>query len=286
MVDGPATMSDAKIAKVEDYIGRAVAAVEGTDFYPRAARYCAFDTIASSMMSKAVALAKSCLILLKANQPDEAFGLSRSLMESALIVRYITSDQALQSERTAQFVGFSFEHKNLWLYHARNLFAGQPSADEIERDARRWKLTGDPTQAKKHWSKLRAFTWDAQNLVHPLDDATFYLGYKEKAYAVDYTQTCQWVHCSQPALDNYVPLEGAPFSFIKSPEEFGNPGRTVLYIVVNHLYLVMRFALYAMQIASPEGLHRAFSETLNALVVIDREQWPRIFDVSNKRLPG
>jgi hypothetical protein len=33
----------------------------------------------------------------------------------------------------------------------------------------------------------------------------------------------------------------------------------------------MRFALYGMQIASPEGLHPAFSETLNTLVVINRD---------------
>src|ERR1700734_3637779 len=98
-------MSAAITAKVEDYISRVAEAVEGTDFYPRSIRYYAFDTVASSMMSKAVALAKSCIILLKANQPDEAFGLSRSLVECALILRYITSDQAFQSKRAAEFVG-------------------------------------------------------------------------------------------------------------------------------------------------------------------------------------
>jgi hypothetical protein len=264
-------MSDTEIPKLEDYVDRVIAAVEGTDFYPRARHRNAFDTVASSMMSKAVALARSCIVLLKANQPDEAFGLSRSLVECALILRYITSDQALLSERAADFVGFSFEYKNLWLHHARNLYAGQPDEDKIERYAKRWRLTGDPKQAKKHWSKLRAFTWDAQALVHPLDDPALDLGYREKQYAVDYTQTCQWVHCSQPGLDNYVPSEGASFHFIGSSEEFGNPRRTVLYILVNHLYLVLRFALYGMQIASPGDLHRAFSETLNALVVIDRD---------------
>jgi hypothetical protein len=63
-------MNDTVIAELEDYIKRVVAEVEGTDFYPRARHSNAFDTIASSMMSKAVALARSCLVLLKANQPD------------------------------------------------------------------------------------------------------------------------------------------------------------------------------------------------------------------------
>jgi hypothetical protein len=264
-------MNDTVIAKIEDYIERVVAAIEGTDFYPRAPHRYPFDTIASSMISKSVALARSCIILLKANQADEAYGLSRSVVECALILRYITSDPALQADRAKQFVLFSFEYKNFWIYHARNQFAGRPEAAEVERHAKEWNLSGDPKKAKQHWSRLRAFTWDAQSLVHPLDDPAFDLGFKEKQYAVDYFQTCQWVHCSQPALDNYVPREGAAFRFIKSSEKFGNPGRTVLYILVNHLYLVMCFALYGMQVSLPEDLHPAFSETLNALVVIDRD---------------
>jgi hypothetical protein len=64
-------MSDlGEIAKLEAYIERIIKAIEGIGFYPRAIHRYAFDTIASTMMSKSVALARSCIILLKAGQAD------------------------------------------------------------------------------------------------------------------------------------------------------------------------------------------------------------------------
>ncbi len=65
-------MNDAEIAKIEDYIAQVVVAVEGIDFYPRGMRRYPFDIVASSMMSKSLALARSCIFLLRANQADEA----------------------------------------------------------------------------------------------------------------------------------------------------------------------------------------------------------------------
>ncbi|HEY0757843.1 MAG TPA: hypothetical protein VGD59_01160 [Acidisarcina sp.] len=132
----------------------------------------------------------------------------------------------------------------------------------IERNAREWNLSGNPRKAKQHWSQLRAFTWDAQNLVHPLDGSSFDSGFKEKQYAVGYFQTCQWVHCSRPALDNYVPDEGRPFRITKSSDEFGNPGHSVLYILVNYLHSTICYALYGMGVSWPAELGLAFHETV------------------------
>jgi hypothetical protein len=109
----------------------------------------------------------------------------------------------IESSRT--ICGVQLRLQDVWVYHARELSEGSSYADEVERYAKKWKLSGDPTKAKKHWSELRSFTWSAQSLVHPLDPPTFDENYKEKEYAVDYFQACQWVHCSQPALDNYLP---------------------------------------------------------------------------------
>lgn len=252
----------AEITKIENYISRVIAAIESLCFYPRSMQRYPFDTIASSMMSKSIAIARSSITLLEGELADEAYGLSRSIVECALILRYITSDPDLQASRSADFVLFSVEYKNLWLYHARNQFAGTPEADEIERYAKQWRLTGDPIRAKKHWSKLRSFTWDAQSLAHPLDAPAFDISFKEKQYAVDYFQTCQWVHCSQPALDNYVPDEGRPFRFTKSSDDFGNPGHSVLYILLNYCHSVMCYALFGLGVARPKDVDVAFSETL------------------------
>lgn len=257
-----------EIAKIEGYLDRITTAVEGADFYPRVMHRYPFDSIASAMMSKSVALARSCLILIKAGQADEAYGLSRSVVECALILRYITSDPALQHERATKFAMFSFDYKEAWLHQARLQFAGTPEEADIERYAREWKLTGDPRRAKKHWSQLRGFTWDAQTLVHPLDGPGFDAGFKEKQYAVDYFQTCQWVHCSQPALDNYVPDEGRPFRIRRSTGEFGNPGHSVLYILLNYVHSVLCYAFYGLGIDRPKDLGPAFQTALAALTPV------------------
>jgi Family of unknown function (DUF5677) len=266
-------MNEVEVAKVEAYIAEVVAAVEGIGFYPRNLTRYPFDTVATSMMSKSLALARSCIFLLKANQADEAYGLSRSLVEAGLILRYLTSDELLQSSRSAQFLWFSIDYKDLWVYHARKLTAGTPSAGEVERYAKKWNLSGDPAKARTHWSELRGFTWKAQSLVHPLDPPIFDATYKEKEYAVDYFQTCQWVHCSQPALDNYIGDRRAPFKFSESAGTFGNPAHTVLFVLLGYIHIVMRYALYGMKVPVPPTLEPAFSDTLFSMRPIGRA-WP------------
>jgi len=253
------------ILKVEAYLKRAVTAVEELQFYPRDIQRYPFDTIASSMMSKVVSLARACILLIKENSADEGYGLSRTIVECALILRYITAVPALQTARATQFVTFSFEYKNAWLYHARKIYAGRPELADIERIADLWKLSGDPAAARKHWSSLRKFTWDAQTLIHPLDARSFDSDYKEKQYTVDYFQACQWVHCSQPALDNYVPDEGTPFKFKRSSDEFGNPGHSVLYIILNYVHSTICYALFGLHVDRPRELDVAFSETLQSM---------------------
>jgi hypothetical protein len=255
----------AEIAKIEHYIAQVVLAIEGIGFYPRNLVRYPFDSVATSMMSKSLALARSCIFLLKANQADEAYGLSRSFVEAGLILRYLTSDDLLQSSRSAQFLEFSLDYKDLWVYHARKLTAGTSSAGEVERYAKMWNLSGDPKKAKKHWSELRSFTWRAQSLIHPLDPPIFDANYKEKEYAVDYFQTCQWVHCSQPALDNYMGDRRAPFKFSNSAGTFGNPAHTLLFVLLGYIHMVMRYALYGMKVPVPEALDSAFSDTLASL---------------------
>jgi hypothetical protein len=128
-----------------------------------------------------------------------------------------------------------------------------------------WHLSGDASLGRKHWSRLRSFTWDAQSLQHPLDGPTFDAVFREKQYVVDYFQTCQWVHCSQPALDNYVPEEMAPFRFQGSSDKFGNPFSSVIYILLNYLHSVFCYALFGVKLERPAELNESFSDALSSL---------------------
>jgi hypothetical protein len=155
-----------EIAKLESYLSEVQAEIEKIGIVPRTFTRYVFDTIAFELLSKIFSVSKACLALLKAGFPDETYGLSRTAVECALILRYITAEPAHQSARAAEFAEFSVAYKNYWLFHVRKRFAGQPEAAAIERGAKKWNLTGDPKPALKHWSRLRAFTWRSQKLAH------------------------------------------------------------------------------------------------------------------------
>lgn len=48
---------------------------------------------------------------MRAGNYDEAYRLSRSVVECALILRYVTSDNTLQNDRAKKFFMFSWEYK-------------------------------------------------------------------------------------------------------------------------------------------------------------------------------
>jgi len=94
---------ETQITPLESYIRRSTTAMEKIGFYPRDLGRYPFDTIACSMMSKAISLARSCILLLRNNQHDAAYGLSRTVIECALILRYITADPDIQGSRAIDF---------------------------------------------------------------------------------------------------------------------------------------------------------------------------------------
>ncbi len=83
----------------------------GSEHYP-------FDIVGLANLSEAFAIAKACLKLLGADYPDEAYGLSRSLVEVATNLRYLTVDSAEQERSTRAFLKFAMEDKAFWYHYA------------------------------------------------------------------------------------------------------------------------------------------------------------------------
>lgn len=261
----PNTAILGEITKLETYIECLRSEIEGLEILPRLLFEYPIDSIALGMLSKAFALSRACLLLLRSDFPDEAYGLSRSIVEITLILRYITSNLDLQAKRAVQFLTYSVDFKNYWLYFARKAYEGKPEAEEIERYAKLYKLSGDPSKAQKHWSELRGFTREARKLNHPLDGLTIDDNFKSRSHAVDYFQTSQYVHCSQPAIDHYVPAEGRAFVISSSFFVGISTDQRVLYSVLNHLHATAAYALFALGMERQKSIDEAFHETLNDL---------------------
>jgi hypothetical protein len=193
-----------KIEKIRDFIAKAEAEVNKLEIFPRILTRYPFDSVALAAVSKAFALSKACLALLTSGFPEEAYGLSRSLVECAIILRHLTQEPALLDQRTGQFIKYFLADKAYWLHYALQQFDGKGEEQEIRKYARQLGVYPDAKSACRHWSDIKGFVWHVTLADHTLDGPGTTEDFKKTSYAIDYHQTSSFVHCSQPALDNYV----------------------------------------------------------------------------------
>src|ERR1700761_5321902 len=82
--------------------------------YPRFSPGYEFDQIALGIVAKAFQLSESCMRLMELQYIDEAYALSRSIVECAATLRYLTSKPEQQADRTKKYMEYFTAEK---LYH-------------------------------------------------------------------------------------------------------------------------------------------------------------------------
>jgi len=122
-----------EIRKVQAYLKGAGAEVNRLGIVPRLPYRHPFDILGLAMVSKVFALSRACLKLLVLNFPDEAFGLSRSMVECATILRYLTAEPDLQYRRSRNFVRFAMADKAFWAHYALEHSTEKEKELEIRR---------------------------------------------------------------------------------------------------------------------------------------------------------
>jgi len=248
---------------VQEYISLAREHIEGLNIYPRDARRYPFDGVSLELVSKSFALSKACLTLLDAGLPDEAYGLSRSIVECALILRHMTRDRSRQSTEAAKFFSFSLKAMNFWLHHVRR-FGDSNILLDADRLAKEWNLdTEKAIEFTRGWDdkfKTRAVLKQE----HPLDGLHNPLDVRISQHAADYTHTSQFVHCSQAGIDNYFPDIGSPFRLKKSVGEYGEHRSHCLFIVLIYLHDTIRYVLFGLGFEDSSKLNKLFSDAFNS----------------------
>jgi uncharacterized protein DUF5677 len=234
---------------VEGYMSKATELVAGWRIMPRNPLRYSFDSIALAMISKGFSLSRSCLLLLRSGQIDEAYGLSRSLVEASLILRYLTEDEDARSSKSAAFVGYTMAYKNYWLHWCRKLFSGTTRGLEVELEARKWKLDGNPDPAVSGWVDKKLFTtYKSQHSNHPLDGSLRTSENKSADYATSYFQTSQFVHCSPPSLAGFFPEQGVAFKVAPPQGRYYATMTQTAFILVEYIHLILRYAMYGLGI--------------------------------------
>lgn len=255
-----------EIEKVQAYVRDAEAVLNAKGIFPRTLTRYPFDRVALEIVSKSFAVAKACLLLLASGYPDEAFGLSRSLVECAINLRYLTQDETKVIARTDEFIQYLKADKGYWMHYALQNVGNGPKEQRIREHGRLLDVEPDPKPARRHWSGGGGFVWDIMTDDHPLDGTQTSEKHRKAVYAVEYHYASSFVHCSQPALDNYCPEEREPFRISASTGEFRRTGQPTLFNVLENLHCVIAYALFGMNLERPDELNGLFSATLDSLL--------------------
>ncbi len=95
-----------EIAKLRKYLDEAEALLAKAGIYGRKPLFNKFDVIAMALVSKAFSVARACLLLLDNGFEDEAYGMSRSVVECAWTLRYLTQTPAEIESRTWKYFNY------------------------------------------------------------------------------------------------------------------------------------------------------------------------------------
>jgi len=230
--------------------------LDSQHFYPRRRTY--LDAALLTLASKTLTLAGGIVCLVRNDFPEEAFATSRSLIELALNVRYITNGRTpeTRAKRFVDFVSkikiewgkramthFNFSQKEMrqipsyrefrtlqrkfpkqsWVQasrkHAKGVWTMAMERDRFER-APILDKQGRPALDKRGRAKTKPYTWE-------LD------------YQVIYFWTSQYVHVTIDSLDNHAAVPDKAFkvyvpgvSIPQNSRDFGDMAlfNTALYV--------------------------------------------------------
>lgn len=262
----PAVDNLKEVNGVRAYMQALQKEIAGLKVYPRTFDRYPFDHVGLAFVSKAFSISNALLALLECGFADEAFGLSRSLMECALTLRFLTQDESKLNQRTLDYSRFEIKDKQYWMHYALQLAAGETMEQKIRDRGKQFDLTEDAKGAQKHWSGKDGFAWKVNLDDHPLDNATSTELVKKSTYAVEYHGTSSYVHCYSPALNNFLPSKRTPFEIRESTGEWHNSSQVALFILLSYLHSCVAYALFGMNLERPQRMNALFSDTLRMLL--------------------
>lgn len=242
---------DATIASVD----RLEKAVDDLQIHTRRPDIYPFDSVAGELLAKAFALSRSAIILIRSGYPEEAFGLCRSLYESAIYLRYITSNVEQRDSRARDFLEFGVTSKAFWfdlLNRSSNLTSEERA--EIERYKAENRIPDDPKRITQPWSGVRKIIERVSREPHPGDEVNSTEAYRDKERAIAYTDTSAYVHCTQPGVNSYSFAWKETIEMKRVPPIRTNAAQKACMLIQVQLRSIMRYCLLGMQVISLSDL--------------------------------
>lgn len=257
-------------------------------FHPREATY--LDATVLMLLSKSLTLARSTACLVRNGFNEEAFASSRTLLELALSLRYITNGRNPEL-RAKRYVHFVAKIKMEWGRKAVEYFAfpasaiskRMPSYKDFQSMERKFPKQSWVQASKKHskgiWTmamepdrfeKMPMFTKSRQALLSKRGKPRFKPLNWEHDYRVVYFWTSQYVHVTIDSLDNHTALPGKPFSVYtqgsRPPIRKTNLGEMAVFNTILYIHRILLAGFRALGHTYPDELSKPIMAFVESLV--------------------
>ena len=274
----PSKKSQALLRRVNRILNKIHGYLDSQWFHPRKRAY--LDATILTLLSKSLALARSTTCLVQNGFPEEAFASSRTLLELALNLRYITNGRNPEL-RAKRFVHFVAKIKMEWgrravehsVVSATSVRKDMASYKEYQRMERKFPRQGWLQASKRHSKGIwtMAMEPDRFEKVPIMDKAgkpVLNKRGKPKGkpltwafdYQVVYFWASQFVHVTIDSLDNHAALPLRPFRVYtpgsRPPYRKVDLGEMTLFNVTVYMHRILLAGLRGIGHSYPDQLSK------------------------------
>lgn len=279
---------NSKLRQLQRLLNKTQGFLDEQLIYPRQGSY--LDAVILTLLSKSLSLARSTLCLVRNGFGEEAFATTRTLLELALNLRYITNGRTPEI-RAKRFVHFVAKVKLEWGARAIEQFAWtakavreqSPSYKEFQALKRKYPkqswlqasrkhskgiwtmamepdrfekvaivdIRGNPVLDRRGKPKMKPFTWEFD-------------------YKIIYFWTSQFVHVTIDSLDNHAATPGHPFKVYVpqtgSPVRKTDLGEIALFNIAITMHKILISAFRSLGRGFPDELAKPLEACVRSYV--------------------
>ena len=252
-------MSKGSVAKARHLLNSATSYINGLRIYPR--ENVLSDTVLLTLLSKSTKVGEAVCLLVEGGYDDEAFGLTRTMIDLALSARYITNiDSSARAKRYIEY--FAKDHEG-WTKIIGKYFSDTEVEFPSDHDRR---LEVAKTFKSPHsWTGLGSQTREMafEEDLFEKDDHGKPVKW-EFDYEVTYKWTSHFVHGTIVAMDRHSSRSGNPFRVFAGRQRIEKGGMALFNMAI-YLFKAFVVSLRGMGYEVNEPLAKDFNQTIKWL---------------------
>jgi len=242
-------------------------------YYPR--RHVFLDKVVLGLLSKSLVVAQAVICLVDRSFPEEAFGLSRTLVEIAINLRYIANRSS--ELRAKRYVHYFAKVKMEWMRRGLKHYTWKES--ELRKMMPDYKKTAALARKypdKYSWAKTRKqFKGGVASMAAELDSHERTPDGEAVKWEFDYDWiyfwTSQYVHANVASIDSHAwePPKSwerfKPFSVLIAPHRGKHTAGLAVFNTGLYLHKVLVLAFRTLGTPYPDELSKPLEQLLTSM---------------------